>query len=344
MLKLYTNSDYLNEKNRSLIFPLLLGLAYKEIFLVKDYYCLVSKIEEADIVVLPLQLEFFLKNDKQEFTKLLNLAKQSKIPFWVYSAGDFGTTLYDNQIITFRLGGFKSKYPEKNTFILPSFIPDPYEYYLEGNLFKILVKSELPKIGFVGHANNTMRKWITEYYNFIKYNFLRLVGKKKTDYQSFYPSSAIRFKILMKLQQSNLIDTQFILREKYRAGAQSKDETQKTTEEFFQNMYSNPYVFCMRGVGNFSVRLFETMATGRIPVVINTDCGFPLEHIIDWKNQAVIINQKDINEVANIVSDYHKNISETKFETIQNTNRIIWEKYFNLGGYFKEIHDLYIKK
>ena len=47
--------------------------------------------------------------------------------------------------------------------------------------------------------------------------------------------------------------------------------------EYWNNMLSAPFTLCVRGNGNFSVRFYETLALGRIPVFYNSDCVLPLD-------------------------------------------------------------------
>jgi hypothetical protein len=65
------------------------------------------------------------------------------------------------------LGGFHSKLNEK-TFILPSFINDPYLDLKKE--FKTIPKISLPKIGFAGHANGSFNKWSREFFAYLYHN------------------------------------------------------------------------------------------------------------------------------------------------------------------------------
>ena len=51
--------------------------------------------------------------------------------------------------------------------------------------------------------------------------------------------------------------------------------TQNTLINSMKNLRDNCFNVCMRGAGNFSYRLYETMMMGRIPIIINSDQVFP---------------------------------------------------------------------
>lgn len=342
MIKLYTNTNLLTEENRSFVFPLLFDLFFlKSEFLVK-YYEIVTDINTCDIVVLPLEYVYSLKKYKLEKAVLFDKAKELNKPIWVYSGGDFGYSLIDSTIFNFRLSGFKSKL-NTNTIIIPSFINDPYEFNLKRD-FQVLGKEAFPRIGFVGHAKGGIVKYFKEFLVFIKINAKRIFRNELKDYQPFYPSSVKRAKYLRFLKMSRKVETNFILRNKYRAGVKTQEERKKTTEEFYQNICNNPYTFCIRGAGNFSVRFYETLAVGRIPVLLDTDCKLPLHNKIKWREHCLIIDENQCGNIGEEVLNFHENISENNFIKIQESNRFLWDKVLRRDSFFKEIHDIFINK
>lgn len=335
MLKIYTDKTYLNEEFRRLIFPLLFDLWYLKNNNLESYYELVDDIELSDIVIVPVDISYFFKNNKIEWLfNFIKNANQLQKKVWVYSAGDFGITLRKN-IYTFRLGGFHSKL-DKQTFILPGYTIDPYEYLNEE--FKPLHKTKKPKIGFVGNANASLNKFLKEFLSYLKHNFERLTKKRYCDYQSFYPSSINRFKYLKRFEGSKFIETDFIYRKKYRAGAHTQEELNKTTIEFYENIKSNAYTFCLRGSGNFSIRFFETLAMGRIPIVIDTDIRLPLHDIIDWGKHCILANTYNFETK---LIEFHKNIDDVKFQQMQRDNRDLWKKYLTRENYFIQLYSMF---
>ena len=335
MLKLYTDQQYLTPENRSIVFPLLFDLWYVPNKILLEKYQIVPRMEDCDIAVLPVDIAYFSINGiVKSCNDFIDRAIALQKIVWVYSAGDFGQTI-TKPVITFRLGGFDSKL-NSNTLILPSFINDPYVYLKKE--FKPISKENFPKIGFVGNASNNAGKKVKEFLSFLLNNFKRITKKIHSDYQSYYPSSIIRFKLLSLLDKSNAIVTDFIFRKKYRAGAKTIAEKESTTLEFFENLERNPYTFCLRGGGNFSVRLYETLAMGRIPVVVNTDIRLPLNKIIDWSSHCVFVTKKNLAE--NLVN-FHTNISPEKFILMQENNRELWLGSLERVAYFCKIYSIF---
>jgi len=341
MLKLYTNTSFLSETHRREVFPLLFDLVFKNNKPLQLIYKLVDTVETADIIVMPINYASFLKY-KNDCDDLLNVAKTHNKPLWIYTAGDYGFTNYIKNAYTFRLSGFDSKLGD-NTFIIPSFINDPYLNQLPQG-FSTLKKKEKPTIGFVGHAQSGFRKYLKERISHLKFNIKRFLGSIKADSQAFYPSSLKRVKYLSKLELSNALDTQFILRKNYRAGANTKAIKEESTKAFYNNMFNNSYTFSSRGVGNFSVRFYETLAVGRIPILLNTDCRLPLYNIINWKKHCLILDEKSKDTLETQIINFHDSLSNKDFEALQKSNRDLWLNKLEREAYFKVIYKQFKNK
>ena len=338
MIKLYTNTNFLSETHRKSVFPLLFDLHFLKDEVLLQYYQIVDTIEASDIVVFPIDYAKFL-NFRTDFLNLQKAAKVNNKPIWMYSGGDYGFTNYIENSYTFRLGGLDSKLDD-NSFIIPSFINDPYTTQLT-QVFKTLPKETQPSIGFVGHAQAGFAKYCKELLNHLKYKIKRKLNKLTADSQSFYPSSTKRAHYLGKLNLSKNLNTNFVFRNSYRAGVQTEADKQKTTQEFYDNIYNNAYTFCIRGVGNFSVRLYETLAVGRIPIVLNTDCRFPLSNTINWEDHCVLLDDTKKESLEAQILEFHNAQTEEMFEAIQKSNRALWTSHLVRQSYFKTIYNTF---
>lgn len=96
-------------------------------------------------------------------------------------------------------------------------------------------------------------------------------------------------------------------------------------KEYYCNLYQHKYAFCMRGAGNFSYRFYEALSFGRIPILIDTDTILPLNNIIKWDEHIILINERNVNELPNLLQKPY-----CKFK-----NRALWENYFSPIGFIK---------
>ncbi|MEN2400361.1 exostosin family protein [Flavobacterium sp. MC2016-06] len=333
MLKIYTEHQFLNSDNRRKVFPLLFDLVYVPNSKTVLYYGFTDSISEADIAIFPVDIISFMKNDNDNFLKnwIQNMS-ENNIPIWVYAAGDFGYSIENENVTTFRLGGFDSKI-KASTLILPSFVSDPYDTILE-NQFSAVPKSTKPNIGFVGNANGSFVKLCKEFALYAKQNIINIYTKNLEDYHPFYPSSSKRYQLLQKLIKEDRIENNFILRDKYRAKDKNAGSKENSTLEFFKNIQDNLYVFCLRGNGNFSVRFYETLIMGRIPVLVNTDVRLPLSDEIDWEKHCLLVSE---DSIINDLLNFHTSKTDLELKEMQNANRKLMLERLNRVDYFIQL-------
>jgi hypothetical protein len=335
MVKIYTNHLFITPENRKEVFPLLFDLYYTDNSILHSFFEFVPTIEACDVAIVPVNLRRFgTRNDVNQF--ISEAQKRRKI-VWLYSGGDFGLTL-DSAVHVFRNGGFHSKLP-RTTFILPSFINDPFQNKDQGVV--AIPKIALPQIGFVGHAANSITKQLKELIGYCKNNLDIILKREQADFQKFYPSSTKRYHFLKQLSKSEKVATNFILRKNYSAGAKTVQDKAIARQEFFDNIAANPYTFCMRGAGNFSVRFYETLAMGRIPVVVNTDIRLPLDDQIDWSKHCVMVSEG--NMIQELVA-FHTDIEPKDFIQMQIDNRNLWLNFLEREAYFSTIYGIFKNK
>jgi hypothetical protein len=89
---------------------------------------------------------------------------------------------------------------------------------------------------------------------------------------------ARRRRVLAELERAgSSVRTNFICRNGYWAPGVAMPVARA---EFLENMRSSLFVVCMRGAGNFSYRLYETLMMARIPILVHTDGMYPAaEHL-----------------------------------------------------------------
>lgn len=346
-MKLYYPANHYDKKYRGAVFPLLKAFIKSDNFTdaerVAMYHVsdndfeLSDTLEASDVAILTMSWNYYvdkkLEKSAVSFIKLCEAADK-KVLIW--NAGDYGMNIpkFRNAVI-FRESGYRTKFA-KNEYSLPSFIKDPLkEYYGISHPFKIS-KTEKPIVGFCGQAHSSTNAAIKEM-GLISFQNLKFhLGLSKNEPQELISSTFLRGRILDYCEQSERLKSNFIRREKYRAGITSHKEKHPTTLEFYDNLKNSLYTICVRGAGNFSVRFYEALAMGCIPVFINTNSSLPFYNQIPWKNHIVWINYKDRKQVAQRVHEFHQKLSADDCLQIQLDNRKLWEEKLTLGGFFKE--------
>lgn len=343
MIKIYTELEEIKNIGNSNLFPLLEVLIFESETTISSYYSISEEYQDADVLILPYFYDYLVRIKKQElYKKFLRLSIQDNKPLWIAMGGDLPLKLNHKNVHVFKMADFKSKILNQN-YIMPVFIGDPiYRFYNDN--FEVQSKSEVPKIGYVGHAKNGFVKSLRTIYIYLNYNFKIIFGKIISDFSPLYFSSHIRFKYLKIFEKSTLLNCNFIYRDRYKAGAKTKLEIDNATTDFYQNIKDTQYTFCIRGGGNFSVRLYETMAMGRIPIQIDTDCVLPLEDIIDWQSHILIIKEEDIANADAIIQKFHKSFTELAFQNFQFKVRQFWKDNLTRENYFIQFHNFYLSQ
>lgn len=104
-------------------------------------------------------------------------------------------------------------------------------------------------------------------------------------------------------------------------------------ERFIKNMRESDYVISVRGSGNFSYRLYETLMSGRIPVLVDSDTPLPYDFMLDWKKYFPIVPENEPELIADAIFEFH-HTHEHDYDDVQDSMRQLWENWFSPVGYF----------
>ncbi len=303
-----------------------------------------TSLEDADFAIMPANWRTIRGDSwRSKVNKnALNLSIQfaetiEKLgkPLVVFFSGDCS----DEEIpvrnaIMIRQGIYRSK-RKQNDFSMPAFIEDLVKHYLVGQI-PIRQKADKPVVGFCGLVKGD--SWKRKLQGFA-YHGLMLLKSGELGV-SPYKGEILRSTALRILEESPLVDTNFIIRgDSVFLNAQTtQEQKQKVRIEFVKNMVESDYILNCRGSGNCSIRLIETLCCGRIPIFIDTDCVLPYDFAIDWKKYCVWIEEKEIPWIAEKVADFHSNISQQEFIDLQHECRKIWKDWLSPEGFYANLH------
>lgn len=266
---------------------------------------------------------------KTLFQKSSELAKKFGKQFGVFSNSDLIVDPGVKDVTIFTPGAYASM---KNQVNLPALLPfDPIMKLNQGN-WSPAKEYFVPTIGFCGQATRNPLKAAKD---LLKISSLRVKKKFKNSpylHIPFFLPAFERGKLLHSLEKSPLLKTDFILRSRYKGGAVSSVEKNRVEKDFYENISNNLFTVCLRGFGNYSVRFFQTLAIGRIPIVIDTDSGLPFESFISYGDSVIRIPFGQRNSADKILTEYFNSKSKEELIDIQKKCRAIWEDAFQLQG------------
>jgi hypothetical protein len=287
-------------------------------------------LEESDIAVFPVPWEHVV-TDTRKFTlfeTFYDKVQSYDIPVVIFFLSDSDKPIPIKNTIIFRTSLNQST-RKKNEFALPAWEENIIEKYFSGNL-QVRIKEKKPTLGFTGYAPK--HSYIRDAYNWAESFF----AFKKPNKGSF---SNVRSEALKVFLKSDLIRNQFILRNTFWGTQADASKRKKEKEEFIANIINSDYILCARGGGNFSYRFYETLSCGRIPLFINTDCVLPYDFAIDYKKYCVWVEEHELSHADKILHNFHENISEENFISLQRNCRAVWQQYLSTEGFFAHFHE-----
>jgi hypothetical protein len=103
-------------------------------------------------------------------------------------------------------------------------------------------------------------------------------------------------------------------------------------QEYAALMRSSKFILCPRGKGVSSIRFFETLKAGRVPVLISDSYVLPSK--IHWDRCCVSVPESALREIPSVIAHY-----EDRWKEMARTARQTWEAHFSpsaILGYIAE--------
>jgi hypothetical protein len=115
-------------------------------------------------------------------------------------------------------------------------------------------------------------------------------------------SHVSRLLCIKELEKDSRIQTNFLIRDKFWAG---KPHDKLVVSEYRNNIKNSHFVLCNRGAGNWSMRFYHALESGRIPVLIQSGNKLPFDKHIDYEKYIVLANnEKDmIKKIMQVWND-----------------------------------------
>jgi hypothetical protein len=306
---------------------------------ITDSFCEVSLLKSADFALLPMKWNYYVDRGREtHLVRLCEEARQWDKKVAVISAGDFGARLPvvdPVRPVLLQCTVYRSR-RLPHEYAMPPFHGDRLHTYLDGAL-RVRRKSGKPVLSFCGQAAPSRLRQ--------QGRSLRLWGRRRAHELGLrkwppppFEHTVLRQRCLDAARASSDIATNLVIRDRYQGGTDLSDPMHPLRLEFIGNLVDSDYALCVRGAGNWSLRFYEALCLGRIPVLIDTDCMLPFEDVIDWKRLCVWIPATQLATLGQRIHEFHDALSDGDFVALQHECRQVWQTYLSVDGFYRNMH------
>lgn len=313
-----------------------------------NWYEITDEITKADAVLVPYRLDWFRRNEPKLLQECKNVAKRHLLPLLVDGLGDGETPVGEDNAYVLRYGGYRFLTKNISTWGLPPHIRyEPNRIEIPTQADDLLLRccngeitlrkktDAKPVVGFAGMTWTTWKNMLGE-----RKRELPLYIRGLTDRRFFAMSQGVfwRRKILRILEHSNRITLQSKKRDFFSASKITvQGDMREVQKEFVHTILDSDYALDVRGYANASVRLFEILSLGRIPVIIDTERILPFADVVDYKTFALIVDFRDVRKLPKIISEFHASLTSEQFEQMQRNAREAYVKHFRVDAHMPHI-------
>lgn len=275
---------------------------------------LVDDPSAADYLLIPYDF-FNIEKFSEYINSFVELSEKHNKKIIIFDFSDFDREVKVENSRIFRVSAYKSS-KRPNEIVIPPFI--------EGlPAFAPRPKSGEPTVGFAGFAKFSWK------------NLLPL-GPRRT---GLY----FRRKAMSVFEGQQGIKTNFIKRHGFSGHKDTIDiDPEIARKEFLKNMENSDLILAPKGDGNYSLRFFESLCFGRVPILIDTDNILPLEDEINYDQFILRVSYKEIGNLPSIVRKFWQNLSSENFVNMQEKAREAFETKLRMDKFLPLAFEKYL--
>jgi hypothetical protein len=307
-------------------------------------YAMVSSGKDADLFVLSIPWKR-TRSDARALafaeSEIRHAADLGKLILIFFDSDHDEPVVWPAHAVVFRFSIYADT-RRANEFSMPTFSQD-FLAPRSGGVLRLREKSPVPVVSFCGYAPPLGCR--------LSVQRLRETARETAyrlgllSHRRHLIAHAPRVRALRTLRRTAGIDARFILRDQFafnRWGVLQPGGTPASAArqraEFVENLDDADYALCARGLANCSIRFYEALSLGRIPVFINTACVLPYDWLVPWRHVCVWIEEHDLADVGRRLRDYHRNLTPEDFAAKQRLARELFVQWLSPEGFFRELH------
>ena len=302
------------------------------------FYNSVDDIDHADAILMPADYSFISKRAPHVLHHFLALSEKSGKPLLISSLGDTTDEIPGRNTIVLRASKYRWSAKENEIFC-----PPVVDDRLSGKKIQVLgKKADRPSVGFVGNSikpcgqSFPARHLSYGYKDYLKSILTPILPRFGVQRSGFY----FRGRALDLLANDVRVDDNFIQRNYWGLETRHPEEQLRRQEfEYNDNIRSNLFTLCARGAANFSLRFYEVLSMGRIPLLINTDDLRPCEDLLNYHNFCFIVNSSDLGNLPKLLIDFYSSTSSNELIDMQHRAQAAFVEHLDFTVFSKNLFD-----
>ena len=270
-------------------------------------------------------------------------AAGKQVAIWVF--GDDEVDLPWPNVIQFQHAFRRSRPSVTTRRALPTMFADVTGPVF-GDSLATLPKGDAPLVGFCGQAGASRVEEVKRLGIKARARGLRLARCTDAVPEPWPSHVRLRRRLLAALAADPRLHTDFILRDVYRGGMTGwrniNDPLPAARMEYYRNIHDTQYTVCVRGGGNFSLRLYEALCIGRVPVLVDSDGILPWADDPFWREVALVVPAREVGSLADRLVAHHAAVDETGWQERQHRARAFWLDRLSRKGYLSHLPELLV--
>lgn len=292
------------------------------------YYGITDDLGQADMVLLPYVHEIVVKRFPELLDECARVAKSAGKLLLVDGTGDIEYPVAAPGALVLRYGGYRfTKRP--NEIHIPLYAEDLLEVHC-GGVLRVRDKRQTPLIGFSGWGSLSLLQMMSARVRSLPD---RVRGLADSRYHARQKGVFFRRQAMRALKKSPLVAANFIIRSSYSAHRDTAVGSMDVLRrEHVDTLLASDYALDVRGDANASIRLFEALSLGRIPVIIDTERNLPLQDEVDYASFSLKVDFRDLGRLPEIIAQFHASLSPEQFTAMQRAAREAYISYFRVDA------------
>jgi len=144
----------------------------------------------------------------------------------------------------------------------------------------------------------------------------------------------LRHKVLKSVADSRGLRAYITSRKRF----WGRHQIEGTRSEFLKSITESLTVLCPKGAGTNSIRFFETMSAGRVPVLISDQVVLPFEDIIDYSQFTIRIPEKMAENTGIALERRFDRLGRKKLIEMGKLARKAYAEELAIAHYPRQIH------